>query len=71
MIIFIDLGEQILEGYNKHFAWFDTITDTFEEYNGSQVWESWEEFEEDFNADPNHSEMKPLERYKSLFKWKK
>ena len=71
MIRFINLGEQILEGYN-YFAWFDTLTVKFEEYNGSQVWESWEEFEEDFKAEPeeNKSKMKTLERYKSLFKQK-
>ena len=46
MIRFIDLKGQIYEGTHM-FAWFDTATDTFEEYCGSQAWESWEEFKKD------------------------
>ena len=74
MIRFIDLGDQILEG-QREFAWFDTVTDTFEEVNGNQTWDTWEEFEEDYNADPNKHpldpEFRPLSRYRGLFpkKW--
>ena len=67
MIRFIDLGDQILEG-QRQFAWFNTITDTFENYNGCEAWETWKEFEDDHNADPEpiHS-MYHTERYKALF----
>ena len=68
MIRFIDLGDQILED-TRQFAWFDTITDTFETFNGSEAWDDWQEFEEDYKVEPqeNIGDMRPLERYKSLF----
>ena len=74
MIRFIDLGDQILllEGH-KEFAWFDTVTDTFEEFNGNQTWDNWEDFEEDHRHKVDlysHSLIhgaRPLERYKGLF----
>lgn len=52
---FIDLREQ---STNYRFAWFDTVTDTFEDHNG-QTWDTWSEFEEDYDGDD-------LERYKNL-----
>lgn len=76
MIRFIDLGDQILEG-QREFAWWDTISDTFEEFNTNQAWETWEEFEADYRYDadlydhPPLGDTRPLERYKGLFpkKW--
>lgn len=45
------------------FAWYDTITDTFEEHSDSQTWDTWAEFKEDY-------EGKDLPRYKVLCpKW--
>jgi len=70
MIRFIDLGDQILEG-TKSFAWFDTVIDKFETFNGCETWETWEKFEEDFKAEKFHYTSKPLERYKRLFQWGK
>ena len=64
MIRFIDIGEQILDG-ERNFAWFNTITDCFFEYNGTQVWSSWDEFVDDFN-DYGYE----FERFKRLYKWK-
>lgn len=48
MIRFINLGSQItLDETEKHeFALFDTVTDTFLEFKGYQVWESWRELKE-------------------------
>lgn len=79
MIRFIDLGDQILEG-EKMFAWYNTVTDTFEEYSGNQRWSSWEEFKEDFafhfptipaiiDEMSSSDKLDRLERYKGLFKW--
>jgi len=67
MIRFIDLGEQILEG-QKSFAWFDTITDTFIEYDGYQTWDSWEDFAYSYHQEKVYSKFRPLERFKKLFK---
>ena len=74
MIRFIDLGDQILEG-TKHFAWFDTVTDTFETYNYEQIWETWLEFKTAYRHDQSRAfmefETRPLERYWGLFQWRK
>ena len=76
MIRFIDLGDQIFEG-TREFAFFDTITDTFESFDHEQTWETWEDFETGFRLWQdrakilNPADLKPLERYKRLFpkKW--
>jgi len=73
MIRFIDLGDQILEG-TKHFAWFDTVTDTFETYSYEQVWETWEDFKEAYQGDeqnPFAEDSHTLKRYWGLFKWRR
>ena len=64
MIRFIDLGDQILEGM-REFAWFDTVVDRFIEFNGTHVWDSWEDFESDAEGDED------MDRYERLFQWKK
>jgi len=52
MIRYIDVGDQIfLDGETKEFAWFDTITDTFLTVVGIQVWETWNDFVDDYNFD--------------------
>lgn len=61
MIRFVDLTGQ---STGHRFAWFDTVTGTFEVHDCSQAWNTWEEFEEDCNADPL---SKDIERYRSLF----
>ena len=74
MIRFIDLGDQILEG-ERRFAWFDTITDTFETYYDNQTWGSWEEFKKDFffhfpttgQIVAGYDPRERYERYKRLF----
>jgi len=72
MIRFIDLGDQILEG-TKHFAWWDTVTDTFETCNYEQAWETWLEFETAYRHDQaqvvitNLAVPRSLKRYKLLF----
>ena len=80
MIRFIDLTGQIAGEPDRYFAWFDTITDTFIEYNGYQIWDSWKDFEEDFEADPRIHDVpallpgildtRPLSRFRGLFRWK-
>ena len=48
MIRFINLTGQIfIDDDEPHFAWYNTITDEFMEFNSSQDWHSWDEFEED------------------------
>lgn len=32
------------------FAWFDTITDTFETHGGEQAWDTWDDFTKSFNG---------------------
>ena len=53
---FIDLRGQIyddndlpLDEQEICFAFFCTVTDSFDEYNGAQMWESIEDFKNDFN----------------------
>ena len=53
---FIDLREQ---GTGYRFAWFDTTTDTFETFDGEQVWDTWREFIEVCNKNK-------LMRYRNL-----
>ena len=57
MTRFIEIGRQIFplpsdddEPINQ-FAWFDTITDTFLEFSGDCVWETWDEFVESYRFD--------------------
>ena len=71
MIRFIRIGNQIslIDDKGWHdFAWFNTITDTFMEFNGEQVWNSWDSFAEDYSEDiPQNEEVYSLERFKGLF----
>lgn len=43
MLRFVKIGGQIIEG-DKAFAYYDTVTDRFIEYNGAQVFENWKDF---------------------------
>jgi len=48
MIRFINLTGQILiDDPEVYFAWFDTIVSRFMEFNDSQYWNTWKEFEQD------------------------
>jgi len=47
------------------FAWFDTVTDSFCEFSGNQVWATWEDFELDWSDEPG--DKRELERFKGLF----
>ena len=68
MIRFIDIGDQIfIDGETKSFAWFDTITDEFLTFSGSQTWDSWNEFVDDYNFQKGTPEILPLSRFKRLF----
>ena len=69
MIRFVNVTGQITFASDDFwFAWYDTITDTFMEFNNTQVWSSWKEFEEDLNKSNNiHS----LEKFKELYKGQK
>lgn len=57
MIRFIDLGKQIGldEEWPREFAFFDTCTARFVEFNGEQVWESWEDFISCFLVTPDRA----------------
>lgn len=67
MVRFIDLGDQITTDGTEQFAWFDTITDEFMEFNGCQVWESWDEFVIDFVAEGEPHKLYPLKRFRRLY----
>lgn len=49
MIRFIDLKDQIIEGTNE-FCFYDTVTDTFVTFSGSQTWETVEDFQNDYTG---------------------
>lgn len=67
MIRFIDLGEQICEG-TREFAFFDTTTDTFMNFDGDQAFESWKEFVESHTEWLRGSKgsRSPLDRFEHL-----
>ena len=50
MIRFINLTDQI-DDDTFNFAWYDTIVDKFLEFNGYQVFDSWDDFKEEYEAD--------------------
>ena len=60
MIRFIDLRGQHT-GYN--FAWFDTVRDIFPIFNGEQVFDSWDDFKENYQLHPHRDS---IERYRKL-----
>ncbi len=52
MIRFINLGDQIYcDEETNSFAFFDTVTSMFRMFNGSQYWDTAEDFIEDFNQE--------------------
>ena len=63
MIRFIDLGKQIGldEEWPREFCFWSTVSDRFLEFQGSQVWSSWRDFESDYDEDDQM-----LERLKGL-----
>lgn len=68
MIRFIDLGKQIGgedEEWLREFAFFNTVSCRFIEYDGSQTWNCWTDFERDWK-NPNSTKDYSLERFKSL-----
>ena len=64
MIRFIDLKGQIHFDDDPQFAWFNTVTDEFMEFDYQQTFDTWEEFEECYRRSPSGY---PLERFKKLF----
>ena len=74
MIRFINLTGQILiDDDELHFAWFDTITDEFMQFSGSQAWHSWEDFKRDYidsyGGETTFS-LEGLERFEKLYQFK-
>lgn len=52
MIRFINIGTQIsLDARIRHFAFYNTITDSFMSWNGSATWETAEEFKSDYEGE--------------------
>lgn len=50
------------------FAWFDTVTSGFLDIGGFQMWESWEEFVEDWKLDEQEGRAwDRLERFAGLY----
>ena len=50
------------------FAWFDTITDMFLDWEQDCVWAIWEEFEETLRDNPDYSYSNDIARFRSLFR---
>jgi hypothetical protein len=71
VIRYIDLSEQLEEEFC--FAWFDTMTWRFQEYNNIHVWESFKEFESDLLAylrsgrAPEKMQDEMLGRFRALY----
>jgi len=53
---FVDLRGQDI---GEQFAWFNTVTDKFESFNGEQVFDTWDEFSLCYDGEN-------LERYRGL-----
>lgn len=53
MIRFVKIGDQINEGQND-FAFFDTVTDSFIDFDGGQVFEDKSHFELFAKDDPRY-----------------
>ena len=64
MIRFIDLRHH-LDDISAQFAWWDTITDKFLEYDGNMAWWCWNNFEHDYHIAKREQDY-DLERFKSL-----
>ena len=64
MIRYIYIGNQITEGADD-FAWFDTVRDIFQVFNGEQVWSEWEDFVKDYVF--HFESTDGISRYKGLF----
>lgn len=47
MIRFVDLRSADIEGHR--FTFWNTVTDTFVCYSGTQAWDTWDEFIDDFD----------------------
>lgn len=60
---FIDLRGQET-GYL--FAWYDTIIEEFECFNGNQAWNSWDDFEIDYLESLTWKDLNEIGRYKGL-----
>lgn len=68
MIRFIDLRGQIYTSENDPcFTWFNTVTEVFMEFDGSNHFLSLDEFIQAYNADVLRNESQyPLERFLRL-----
>lgn len=57
MIRFINLGrqywadEETPELFCKHFAFLNTVTNHFMQFNGSEIWDCLTDFEEDYKTE--------------------
>ena len=78
MIRYIDTGDQVYpfsDEVETGFSWWDTIYERFLTFYFSQMWDSWEDFEEDFKragcVDDIIRGEYDLERFKGLFPYKK
>lgn len=67
MIRFLNIKDQICEGQNS-FAFYDTISDTILEFDGDQVFDTLNEFEQAYKKSYMNKEggTRPLSRFVSL-----
>ena len=54
---FVDIRHANICG--ARFAWYDTVTDIFETHSDETTWDTWDQFESDYEGDQ-------LERYRGL-----
>ena len=72
MIRFINLTGQILiDDPEPHFAWFDTITDEFMVFAGTQEWHTWNDFVDDLTIELRVKLTFPIEAAKVLLRYRK
>jgi len=69
MVRFIRVEKGKIDDETEYFAWWDTIHDVFMTFEGEQMFESWEQFEE-YYVDSKYAGSRefPLSRFKGLFK---
>ena len=69
MIRFVDMTDALELDGERAFAWFDTVTDTFMEFVGEEIWHSWASFAVDWEEDrlSRANPKSEIERFRRLF----
>jgi|GEM_PF-2334607 len=71
MIRFIDLTGQIyLDDNEGSFAFYDTVRDKFYEFSGCQLWDTIDEFKNDYTGDQIERFLSLIPSSFSKYEWK-